>query len=145
MEALGAVSSVFAVLSLALQVGSNIQKLIEFWDSVKEAPDEIAQVKVQLHVLGELLICIEADIKYSRDGEATAIGEQCLQICHFSIMKLAKASTELDRSLNGSGVRRRWTCLRKAFREQQLTSCWHEIERAKSMLIIYQGWKNGHV
>jgi hypothetical protein len=61
MEGLGAASSVFAVVSLSLQLSSNIQNFIQFWDSVKEAPDEIAQIKAQLTILSELLRCIEAD------------------------------------------------------------------------------------
>lgn len=142
MEALGAASSVFAVVSLVLQLNSNIQKLIEFWDSVKEAPDEIAQIKSQLRVLGELLRCIGVDTqRATRDGMVN-IGIQCLQVCYASIAKLGKATKELDKGLNGNGVRRRWTCLRKAMRERELASHWDEVERTKSMLIMYQGWQN---
>ena len=155
MEVLGGVSSVFAVVSLALQLGSNIQKLIEFWDSVNDAPEEIAQIKSQLCVLGELMRCIEVDTQGeasdsetkvdTMNDDTTNIGMQCLQVCNTSILKLERVSRELGKGLNGNGVRRRWTCLRKASRERELAAYWDEIERAKSMLILYQGWKNGYV
>jgi hypothetical protein len=143
MEPLGAVSSVFAVVSLALQLCSNIQNLIEFWDSVKEAPDEITQITSQLRILGELLRCVELDTHGAKKDSTADIGIQCLQVCNTSILKLERVSKELDKGLNGNGVRRRWTCLRKALREKEFAAYWDEIERAKSMLIIYQGWKNG--
>jgi hypothetical protein len=50
VEALGAASSEFAVISLAVQLGSNIQELINFWNSVKEAPVEVSRIKLQLRV-----------------------------------------------------------------------------------------------
>lgn len=145
MEALGAISSVFAVVSLALQLSSNIQHLIEFWDSVNEAPDEIAQIKSQLRVVGELLRCIEDDIQDPTNEREERMGTQCLQLCNASIMKLERVTKELDTGLSGNGLRRRWTCLRKALRERQLASYWDEIERTKSVLIMYQGWRNGYV
>jgi hypothetical protein len=52
-------------------------------------------------------------------------------------------SRELDKGLNGNGIRRKWTCLKKAFREKQLAGYWAEIERAKSKLIMYQSLRNG--
>jgi hypothetical protein len=142
MEVLGGVSSVFAVVSLALQLSSNIQKLVEFWDSVKEAPGEVAQLTVQLRVLGELLRYMTAA---DRENSPNDIGMQCLEVCNTSIRKLLGVSKELNHGLEGNGVRRRWTCLRKAMRERQLATYWDEVERAKSMLILYQGWMNGWV
>ena len=54
MEVLGATSRGFAVVSLTLQLSSNIQVLVEFWDSVREAPEEIVQLEAHLAALGGL-------------------------------------------------------------------------------------------
>ena len=142
MEVLGTVSSVFAVVSLAVQLNSNIQKLLKFWDSVRDAPIEVAQIKSQLRVLRVLLQWVEADEKGTSKNGAANLGVECLQICLESVTKLQQFSEELDRGLNGSGVRRKWTCLRKAMRDKELTSYWEELERAKSLLVMYQGWRN---
>ena len=140
---LGAASSVFAVVSLAVQLSSNIQKLIEFWDSIKEAPAEVAQIKSQLQIFGTLLRSIEDDYAALSNDRSSELGIECLRVCAESIAKLEELSRELDKGLNGSGIRRRWICLRKAMKEKELIDCWTEIERAKSMLILYQGWRNG--
>ncbi len=141
MEDLGAVSSVFAVVSLAVQLGSNIQKLVDFWDSVKEAPAEVEQIKTELRVLGSLVSSIAKDSQ--QKSGANDVSYQCLAACTASIGKLERLSRDLDNGLNGNGIRRKWTCLKKALKEKQLASFWAEIERAKSMLIMYQCLRNG--
>jgi hypothetical protein len=127
---------------LAVQLTSSIQKLIEFWDTVQEAPVEVARIKSQLRVLGVLLRSIEADNAEGKNDDVDNLGAECLAICLESVTKLQILSEELDRGLNGSGIRRRWTRLRKAMRETELSQYWNELERAKTILIIYQGWKN---
>jgi hypothetical protein len=114
MEALGAASSVFAVVSLAVQLGSNIQQLIDFWNLVKEAPVEIGQIKLQLRVLGELLHTIEIDARAYKDARTTDIGNECLRICLGRFAKLENITRGPDKGMNGNGIRQRWTCLRKA-------------------------------
>jgi hypothetical protein len=141
MEALGAASSVFAVVSLAVQLGSNIQRLSDFWGSVKEAPAEVEQIKTELQVLGSLVNSIAKDSQQPTGSDD--VSRQCLAACTTSIGKLEKLSRELNHGLNGHGIRRKWTCLKKALREKQLASYWTEIERAKSMLIMYQCLRNG--
>jgi hypothetical protein len=141
MEVLGAASSVIAVVSLAVQLGSNIQRLADFWDSVKEAPAEVEQIKTELQVLRSLVGSIAKDA-----GANTGPGDvlhQCLAACTTSIGQLERLSRDFNRGLNGHGIRRKWTCLKKALREKQLASYWTEIERAKSMLIMYQCLRNG--
>jgi hypothetical protein len=138
METLGAASSVFAVVSFAVQL---IRSLVDFWDSVKEAPAEVEQIKTELQILGSLVGSI------AKDADATTgpgdVSHQCLVACTASIGKLEKLSRDLNHGLNDHGIKRKWTCLKKALREKQLASYRNEIERAKSMLIMYQCLRNG--
>jgi len=142
MEALAAASSVFAVASLALQLGSNIQRLTDFWESVRDTPDEVIRIKSHLRVLRTLLRHIEIDTRQYTGQDCAEIARDCLCLCADSIVKLESLTKELDKGLNGNGVRRRWTSLRKAMREKQLSNYWIELERAKSTLVLYQGWIN---
>jgi hypothetical protein len=142
MEALAAASSVFAVVSLALQLGFNIQRLIDFWESNREAPDEVIRIKSHLRVLRTLLRRIEIDAKQYPGQDCAEIARDCLCLCTDSIVKLESLTNEFDNGLNGSEVRRR-TPLRKAVRRKQLSNYWLELEHAKSTLIMYQGWMNG--
>jgi len=145
MEALAAASSVFAVVSLAGQLASNVQALIAFWDSMKEAPAEVAEIQCQLRVLRVLLQSIELDSEHFEASAGNDIAKGCFGMFAASILKLENVSTELDKGLNGNGVQRRWTRIKKALSEKKLEAYWSELERAKSTLIMYQGWKSGSV
>ena len=94
MEGLGAASSVFTVVSLAVQLGSNIQKLVDFWDSVKEAPAEVEQIKTELQLLGSLVNSIAKDSQ--RTTGADDVSRQCLAAYNASTGKLEKLSRDLD-------------------------------------------------
>jgi hypothetical protein len=141
MEALAAASSVFAVASLALQLAENVQRLVEFWDSVNDAPAEVAEIKSELGILGGLLR--ELNALRSQSDYGSDLGHVCLLVCKESLAKLEKLSKEWDRELNGNRIRRKWSCLRKALRENELTRYWSALERAKSTLIMYQCLRNG--
>jgi hypothetical protein len=143
MEVLGAVSSVFAVVSLAVQLNSNIQQLIEFWDSINDAPIVAARIKTQLRVLTVLLQSIELEGRRTNADDSDSGGAQCLCICLECVKKVEKLTVELDWGLNGGGIRRKWTRLKKAFREKELNQYWEELERAKTLLIVYQGGETG--
>lgn len=143
MEVLAAASSVFAVVSLALQLADNVQRLVDFWDSVKDAPSEVAEIRSQLRVLGALLRRIEIDVQHAASDDGDSLGHECLVICKGSVAKLEKLSRELDHELSRNGIQRKWSCLRKALREKELASYWSELERAKSTLIMYQCLRNG--
>jgi hypothetical protein len=116
MEGLGAASSVIAVVSLAVQLGTNIQKLVGFWDSVKEAPEDVNHIKTELQVLGSFVRSIAKDSQQTTGSGG--VPHQCLAACTASIGKLERLSRDLDNGLNGNGIRRKWTCLKKALREK---------------------------
>jgi hypothetical protein len=144
MEALAAASSVFAVVSLAGQLASNVQTLIEFWETMKQAPAEVVEIQCQLRVLRALLQSIELEHQHIEASTGNDTAKACFGICAASIVKLENISAELDKGLNGNGVQRKWTRLKKALREKKLTTYWTELERAKSTLIMYQGWRSGY-
>jgi hypothetical protein len=143
MEPLAAASSVLAVISLALQLADNVQRLIDFWDSVKDAPTEVTEIRSQLRILGALLSSMESEASHSSNDGGSSLGNDCLLVCKESIAKLEKMSKEWNRELNHNGIRRKWVCLRKALREKELARYWSELERAKSTLIMYQCFMNG--
>lgn len=62
-----------------------------------------------------------------------------------SVEKLEMLTRDLDVGLQKRGVKRKWTCLKKVVKEKKIQSYWAEVERAKSMLLLYQGLRNGYV
>jgi hypothetical protein len=145
MEALAAASSVLAVVSLALQLADNVQRLVDFWDSVKDAPTEVAEIRSQLRILAALLRSIELDAERSTSDGGDILGHDCLLVCKGSVVKLEKLSNGWSRELGRMGIRRKWSSLKKTFREHELARYWTELERAKSTLMMYQCLRNGWV
>jgi len=143
MEALAAASSVLAVVSLALQLADNVQRLVDFWDSVKDAPAEVAEIRSHLRILGEVLRSIESDSQHWLTDDGDSLGHDCLLIFKGSIAKLEKLSNGWSRELGRMGIRRKWSCLKKALREHELARYWSELERAKSTLMMCQCLRNG--
>jgi hypothetical protein len=142
MEALAVASSVLAVVSFTLQLADNVQRLLDFWDSVKDAPAEVSEIRSQLRILSALLKGIELNSRHSpSDGDI--LGYDCLLVCKGNIAKLENLSEEWNQELSRNGIQRKWSCLRKALRENQLARYWSELERAKSTLIMYQCLRNG--
>ena len=81
MEVLAAASSVLAVVSLALQLATTVQQLVHFWDSIKEAPAEVEEIRSQRRILGALLRSIENDAGRSSDVDGSSLAHDCLLIC----------------------------------------------------------------
>lgn len=143
MEVLAATSSVLAVVSLALQLATTVQHLVDFWETVKDAPAEVEEIRSQLRVLSALLRSIEVDTKHSSDDDGSSLAHDCLLICQRSIFKLEKLSKKWNDELSRGGMRQKWSCVRKAMKEKELASYWDELERTKSTLLLYQSSRNG--
>ena len=58
MEALGGAASVIGVVSLALQVCEKLRNVHDFWQSVKEAPDDIARISTEIDLFMRWLTVI---------------------------------------------------------------------------------------
>ncbi|KAF4635034.1 hypothetical protein G7Y89_g3062 [Cudoniella acicularis] len=143
MEALAAASSIFSVVSLALQLATTVQNIIDFWESMKDAPVEIQEIRAHLKVLSTLLRSIENDAPSSAIIDASDVAQSCLGICAARITKLEILTKEFGKGLNGNGVQRKWTGLKKVLREKKLAVYWGELERAKSTMILYQTLSQG--
>jgi hypothetical protein len=65
MDGLSA-SSVFAVVSLPMQLATSAKQLFEFWDSVVGAPKAIENIAIELKLLSIVLDQIEA--RYRKRG-----------------------------------------------------------------------------
>ncbi|KAG4439614.1 hypothetical protein IFR05_004909 [Cadophora sp. M221] len=57
-EILGVVASGISVASLAIQIADNLNKVISFCESIREAPADIQQLILQLHLLIDIIAVI---------------------------------------------------------------------------------------
>lgn len=145
MEVLGGVSSVFAVLSLAIQLGEKAQKLLEFCHSVKEAPVEILRLRHELDNLGRLLQVIASSEVVHQNTRGISILHGSLQNCAASMTKLETLVFNFETNLDKSGARRIWARMKKPFFETKLEKLLVEVERAKNTIILFQLVQNSSV
>jgi hypothetical protein len=71
MDGLSAGASVISVVSIAIQLADGVKKLLSFWDSVQNAPDNVKAMTKGLGVLSVVLDNIEACQKLHGEDKAT--------------------------------------------------------------------------
>ncbi|RDW57721.1 hypothetical protein BP5796_12522 [Coleophoma crateriformis] len=80
MDGLSGAASAIAVVSVALQLADSVTKLIEFWETVKDAPEDITTMVQELKLLELVLKQIhDRDQLYGQDPTTTEILKRCNQ------------------------------------------------------------------
>ncbi|KAK0112606.1 hypothetical protein ONS95_014349 [Cadophora gregata] len=137
MEPLSAASSVFAVVSVAIELAKVINKLVIFCNAVQEAPSGLGRLVEDLEVLGELLEQVHA-VAFEAKGSERYI-ERAVDRCRVTVEKLEeviwKPSVDLRSEKSGRRFRGR---VRIALGQTQIDALREEIERAKSQLQVAQ-------
>jgi hypothetical protein len=81
----GAISIGMGIASLAIQIGDSILKFKEFWDSVKEAPEEVQWLIEEIQTLSNVLSEMGLN---DTSGEVPLIRPEymakCLELCQKS-------------------------------------------------------------
>ena len=95
MEVLGCVASVFAVVSLALEVAKIVRDTYEICRGIKEAPQEIIQLADQLHFLNQLLTTISGVTDSTGEDNVT----QALPILHSALQRCRRHVSLLNEFL----------------------------------------------
>jgi hypothetical protein len=105
-EILGVVASGISIASIAIQIGESALKLKEFWDTVKEAPEEIKYLIDEIETLSLIL----SDIGNSeQQGDLHPIGKESakksLEFCQKGAAILEGVVKELDEKIaNGKRI-----------------------------------------
>lgn len=80
MEGLAGAASIIAVASIAIQLADSIKKLCDFWEAIKDAPDEITTLVQELKLLDLVLKKIHInEEKYGADPTTTAVLTRCAE------------------------------------------------------------------
>ncbi|KAG4442551.1 hypothetical protein IFR05_001963 [Cadophora sp. M221] len=135
MEPLSAASSVFAVVSVAIELAKGIHKLVLFCKAVQDAPSGLVQLSEDLESLGDLLeqVCL---IDESCGNKLVEIAVEKCRVCVGRLEeKIRGPSWELG---SESRVKRFRARVKVVLRETEIADLRGEIERAKSQLQIAQ-------
>jgi hypothetical protein len=96
---------------LAFQIGDSLHKALDFWDSVKDGPEELDWVSTQLRLLADYMILVKQEY---RTGAVEGIQEQLVKntlvVMKRDIDKLAKIVSEPEVKIRPQhdGIRRTW-------------------------------------
>ena len=136
MDLLSSSASVFAVVSLAVQLAESAKKLHEFWGSIKDAPDTIRGIVSDLELLSDVLTRIALEAQSSRPDETMiAALKGCgvkLQIITAQVDKLEPGFASKNLSI------RKWSAFKTALKSEKLEKMQLAVEGAKTTLMLAQ-------
>jgi hypothetical protein len=145
MEALGAAASIFAVLSLAIQLGQGAADTARFLDAISDAPAEVHRLRdslTELHAIadGVRLILDKRSTTHGPHAPAAA----ALPSAQLVVDRLESCKRRLDpitavinrvTAADGKGpARRAWEKLRFVLRREQVAEMESRLARAVLML-----------
>ena len=143
MDGLSSAASVIAVASIAIQLVDSVDKLAIFWNAVKDAPEDIHGIAIDLRLLASVLneIVLEAQ-HLPPDASLEAV----LQNCRLKVNTLTSIVTGIENGFASktTGIRR-WTALKAVFKSEKLRKFQNVLERLKSTLVLAQQKQHGYV
>jgi hypothetical protein len=136
MDGISSGSGVFAAVSIAIQLGESIKKIVELGKAIKDAPTHIRALFQDLEVLAAVLSQIQQLNKHVAFDNVT---EKALQNCQIKILKLQNAIHQAQLNVKSkSRLRRKWGAFSFALNEHEIQSIQISIEEAKSTLQLVQ-------
>ena len=141
MEALGGAASVIGVASLAIQVCEELKKIHDFWQSVKEAPDDIKHISMEVDLFMTWLAVIANN--YQRQGfdlrnPNHVAAADTLKLCLATVCEMKDGVKDLESRFSTDTKSRRWASVKFVFRKDKTEKVMQQIERMKTLLILVQ-------
>ena len=141
MEALGGAASVIGVASLAIEVCKGLQKVHGFWQSVKEAPDDITHVSKEINLFMTWLAVIANNYQRQESDHWNTnhiAATETLRLCLATVHDMNDGVKDLQSRCSTSPFSQRWASIKFVFRKDKREKLMQQLERMKSLLIIVQ-------
>lgn len=136
MDGLSGAASGIAVVSIAIQLADSVKKLCDFWDSVKDAPDDIHMVLTDLRLLSNVLAEIAHDEQHAQPDATLPLA---LDGCWTYVNILTALLDKLEPGFASRSARiRRWTAIKAVMKGGDLAKFQEALERMKSTLLLVQ-------
>jgi len=138
MEVLAGVSSVTAVVSLAIELGGKIKKLCEFWDSVQDAPREIRNIAQDLNIISQVLDSIGQDADTVRPHTSDLSASlAALEQCGDGVESLQEILRGIEPGFASTSKRvKKWTAFKTAWKGDKLRIFRDELRDMKITLVL---------
>ncbi|KAH6691187.1 hypothetical protein BKA61DRAFT_284688 [Leptodontidium sp. MPI-SDFR-AT-0119] len=140
-DILSVVASGISVASLAIQIADSLNKVISFCESIREAPADVQQLILQLHILTNIVSVIRNMIESGTvPNTLEPTLERALKLVRHDIATLSILSSELDRKLKSERrLVRTWARVQSVFSEKKISLLKSHLESAKRGLNLLQG------
>ena len=133
MDGLSAAASVVTIGVAAVQLADTIDKLLNFWKSIEDAPEDFNAVRNDLELLMSIVQCVNR-LKWLRPSLLIA---DALQQCQQKAERLLAIVQHFEVGLSNSNKRkRRWSALKASFKTNDIRKIHGSLERSKSNLIL---------
>ena len=140
MDGLSAAASGMAVVCLAFQLGESIKQLHDFWDSIKEAPDDIHAIQADLELLMSVLAEMANEVQHSGPDQTLT---RALKACCDKANKLTRITDEIEPGFASRSLRiRKWIAFKAVFKKEKIHKFQKGLEGLKSTLILAQQSSN---
>ncbi|CAD6593136.1 MAG: hypothetical protein ASARMPREDX12_006859 [Alectoria sarmentosa] len=135
-EGLATVASGIAVLTIAVQLAESVKKLCDFWNSIKEAPEDIQAISLDLELLSSVLTRIANETQHV-EPDATLVAS--LNSCCAKVRILTTLLNDIEPGFASSSLRiRKWTAFKAVLKHGQLMKFQAALERLKGTLLLVQ-------
>lgn len=136
MDGLSAAASGIAVAQVAFQLVESFKKLCEFCKSIKEAPEEIRAISMDLELLSSVLIQIAHETQHV-EPDTTLIA--ALNGCCVKVQMLTTLLNEIGPGFASRSLRvRKWTAFKAVLKHGELTKFQEALERLKGTSLLVQ-------
>ncbi|KAM3077073.1 hypothetical protein ACMFMF_004989 [Clarireedia jacksonii] len=132
MAEVGIIASGMGIASLGLQLLDNVKKLKEFWDSVKEAPDDVRHALTELEILRTI---IDAIPKNDADMPAipAASSAECLKLCYQVLTLLEELLRDMSQRIEKRITR---GSIRVVLKKGTIDKFRDRLRNAQDMLVL---------
>src|SRR5271154_3189456 len=136
-EVLG-VASGAGIASLGLQIIENVEKLVDFFSRVHDAPNEVRSILEEVTILGNVLVeCSRHQQPLGSNESTSKARAQAILHCETASKYLSAIVTELEAGMRVSKWQLKWFSVLTALEERNWPLSWQNLkERSRPSLLL---------
>lgn len=127
------VASAITVGMVAVQLIGTIEKILNFWKSIEDAPEEFSVIRKDLELLTAIIQCVN-QLQKLRTSQVII---DALQQCQQKIERLLAVVQRFESGLAaGKKRKRRWSAFKTSFKANEITKIHVSLEGSKNDLLL---------
>ena len=130
----------FGIVASTIHIIESLNQVINFCESIREAPVDIQRILTELQILSKIVKAIQLVYeKRSLPERSEATTRQCLSLIKHDISKLSVLTSDLERRLSSDKrITRSWARVQTVLSEKKISMLSGHLDRAKGTLQLLQ-------